>query len=190
METIVDSPGLTTVVKDDDSISIYIVGEINEEVSNDTISTLLQEDLDEIKDVKIYITSQGGYLAHCFAIIDFLLYIKHKYKLTLETYALGEIASAGFFIFIVGDIRTIFPSCRVFVHSHITIGDECTYEERLKADKTEEKEIYDNYIKYTAEQLDLSILRAKRLLKKRKWLNHKEILDYNLIKDSKIEQHT
>lgn len=161
--------------------TIYIIGEINESVAQETISILLNANWKEIKSLNLYITSPGGYLTDCFAITDLLLFIKEKYKVTINTFGLGEIASAGFFIFIAGDNRRLFPSCRVFVHTHITINSETeTYDQRLKADKHEEKEVYDNYTKYTAEQLKLSITEVKKLLKKQKWLSRCEIEKFKI----------
>lgn len=164
---------------------IYIIGEINDETANETITALLNTKWEEgVKEIHLYITSQGGFLSDCFAIIDLIMHIREKYGVTIYTYGLGEIASAGFFIFIVGDIRVLFPSCRVFVHTHITInGAQETYQDRIKADKTEEKEVYENYMKYTAKQLVISIAKSKNLLKKSKWLSRKEIKDYNIGKE-------
>lgn len=163
---------------------IYIIGEINEDVANDTVTALLSADWNSgIKELHLYITSKGGYLTDCFAIIDILEDIKEKYNIKIFTYGLGEVASAGFFIFIVGDIRKLFPSCRMFVHTHITVGNEKTYEERIKDNKTGEKEIYDNYLKYTSLRLNISTITAKKLLKKNKWLTQKEIRDFNITKD-------
>lgn len=160
---------------------VYIIGEINESVAQETIAILLNTNWKEVKSLKIYITSPGGYLTDCFAITDLLLLIKAKYDVTITTFGLGEIASAGFFIFIAGSKRILFPSCRVFVHTHITVNSETeTYDQRLKADKHEEKEVYDNYTKYTADQLKLSIVEAKKLLKKQKWLSRTEIEKFKI----------
>jgi len=182
--------GSTSIIEGyPDKKIIYIIGEINNETSNDTITALLNTKWEDgVKEIHLYITSQGGFLSDCFAIIDMLKHIREKYNVTIYTYGLGEIASAGFFIFIVGDIRTLFPSCRVFVHTHITVnGVAETYQDRIKADKTEEKEIYENYMKYTADQLKLSIAKSKNLLKKSKWLSKKEIKDYNIGKEADHE---
>ena len=185
IEELVENSGSLSIIETEpDKRIIYIIGEINEDVANDTITSMLGTNWKEVKELHLYITSQGGYLADCFAITDLLVHIRNKFGVKIFTYGLGEIASAGFFIFIAGDERLLFPSCRVFVHTHITINGEAeTYQDRLKADKTEEKEVYDNYVKYTAEQLDLTIAKAKNLLKKSKWLNQKEIKDYNIGKD-------
>ena len=64
----------------------------------------------------------------------------------------------------------------------LTINDEKTYGERVKADKGEEKQVYENYVRYTAERLELSVRKAKVLLKKNKWLNKREIKGYNITK--------
>jgi ATP-dependent protease ClpP protease subunit len=178
----INEPGEISVIEiNPDKKIIYIIGEIDQEVANSTITSLLDTNWEKVKEIHLYITSQGGYLYDCFAIIDLLLHIKNKYNIKIYTYGLGEVASAGFFIFVAGDERIIFPSCRVFVHTHITINNAPeTYQDRIKADKNEEKEIYDNYVKYTAKRLSLSIAKSKNLLKKSKWLSKKEIKDYNI----------
>lgn len=158
---------------------VYITGEINKNVSCQLIPDILNTNWKN-KTLELYITSQGGFLSECFSIIDILRDIKNKYKVKIITHGLGEVASAGFFIFIFGDERIIHPSCRVFVHTHITVDEGKTYGERIKADKTEEKYIYENYIDYTSKQLGLSLTKTKTLLNKNKWLSMKEIENYNI----------
>lgn len=164
---------------------LYIVGEVNESTTSEVTRELLETDWadDNIRELHIYICSEGGYLRDCFAIIDLIEQIKDQFKVIIRTYGLGEVASAGFFIFLLGDERHLFPSCRVFVHEHITVGTEQTYGERIKADKTEEKEVYDNYVKYTSERLGISVTRTKNLLKKNKWLTKREVNNYGINKD-------
>lgn len=164
---------------------LYIFGEINEAISQEVTQELIETDWrgEEIQELQLYICSEGGYLRDCFAVIDLVQAIKDRFQIKVYTYGLGEVASAGFFIFLLGEKRVLFPSCRVFVHEHITLGSEQTYGERIKADKTEEKEVYDKYVKYTSERLELGIKKAKNLLKKNKWLTDKEIKLYNINKD-------
>lgn len=168
--------------KTDSKKIVYIVGEVNEgtteQILREVVETNWKED--SIKELDIYIVSEGGYLRDCFAIIDLITLLRKEKNITVNTYGLGEIASAGFFLFLLGDKRFLYPSCRVFVHEHITINDEKTYGERLKADRTEEKEVYDNYVSFTASRLDISITKAKNLLKKNKWLTKKEIEKHNI----------
>lgn len=164
----------------------YIFGEINEAVSLELTKELIETDWfgDEVEELHLYICSEGGYLRDCFAIIDLIQMIRSQFNVKVITFGLGEVASAGFFIFLLGEQRILYPNCRVFVHEHITMGSEQqTYGERLKADKTEEKEVYDNYVRYTSERLDITIKKAKNLLKKNKWLTDKEIKLYQINKD-------
>lgn len=185
-DEVVENTSLVSVINKEDTpneISILIDGEINETTSHDLIQELLSINWEDKKVINLYIFSQGGYLDHCFAIIDMLLDIKEKYNVTINSFGLGEVASAGFFIFICGDKRKLYPSCRVYVHTHITLYTDQTYYERIKSDKTDEKEVYDNYLQYTATQLNISTARTKNLLKKQKWLTKKEIADYNVEKD-------
>ena len=173
-------------VKDPTKKNIYIIGEVNENTTSEIVREIIDINWDEenIKELNIYISSMGGFLSDCFAIIDLILQIKKDHELIVNTYGLGEVASAGFFLFLLGDARVLYPNCRVYVHSHITIGDEKTYIDRIKADKTEEKELYNNYVAYMAQQLNVSTTKAKNLLKKNKWLTKKEIRDYNINKES------
>jgi len=164
---------------------IYVIGEVNENTTECITKELLETDwtADNVKELHIYICSEGGYLRDCFAIIDIIEGIRARHDILIRTYGLGEVASAGFFIFLLGDERILYPSCRTFVHEHITIGDEKTYGERIKADKTEEKEVYDNYVKFTSDRLGITSIKAKNLLRKNKWLTKKEVRNYNIHKE-------
>jgi ATP-dependent protease ClpP protease subunit len=159
-----------------------IIGEINDGITMDILQNLEETKWTGIKEIHLHISSSGGYLADTFAIIDLFQKAKKEHNLIIYTYGLGDVASAGFFLFILGDKRYLYPSGRIFVHSHVIKGnDEKTYEERLRDDKTEEKIVYNNYTQYTAERLEIPIGRARGLLKKKKWLTKKELLDYNII---------
>lgn len=177
--------------KDTNVKAITIIGEIGESTTATVIPDLLETDFEEnkIKELHIYICSEGGNFSDCFAIIDFITVLKEQFNLTIYTYGLGEISSGGFFLFLLGDNRILFPSCRTFVHEHITINEEPkTYSDRLKEDKTTEKELYEIYLNYTAKQLGLSKKKAKALLAKNKWLNKKDIKCYNILGEIKNEQ--
>lgn len=175
---------MNTVRKDTGIKTICIFGEISEDTSASIIPELINIDFEgeNVKELHLYICSEGGYLSHCFAIIDFILALKKQFDLTIYTYGLGEIASGGFFLFLLGDYKYLFPSCRIFVHEHIIINEEPqTYSDRLKANKTIEKELYNTYLNYTAEQLRITKLKAKKLLAKNKWLSKQDIKTYNIL---------
>ncbi len=164
--------------------SIYVFGEISESTSSCIIPDLAETDFktDKIKQLHIYICSEGGYLSHSFAIIDFITKLKKKYKFTIHTHAMGEIASGAFFLFLLGDKKILYPSCRIYVHEHSTINEEPkTYSIRIKEDKTSEKLLYEMYLKYTSTQLNLSRRKAKLLLKRNAWLSSGDIKRFNIL---------
>lgn len=180
---------LEELLEDNSKKNLYIIGEVNDGISNELIREMVEIDWEEnpIKELNIYINSQGGFLSDCFAIIDLIQEFKNKYNFIINTFGLGEVASAGLFLFLLGDNRFLFPSCRVFVHSHITVSAEKTYDERIKEDNTDEKAIYNNYVEFMANRLNISTAKAKNLLKKCKWLTKKEIKDYNICKDKECQ---
>ena len=169
-------------------LNLYVVGEVNEGPCEDVIRTLVEADYKKVKEIHLHICSEGGYLSSCFAMIDIIEQKKAEHGFKVITHGFGEIASAGFFLFILGDERIKYPRCRVFVHEHITENPQSqTYTERLKADKGEEKAIYELYVKYTSDRLKIDRRKARTLLKKNKWLTSKEISRYGIITREKNE---
>lgn len=166
---------------------IYLFGEIDGNVSRECIETLLDIDFvkENIKILKLYISSEGGFLFDCFAIIDCVLDLKTKYNLKIETYGLGQISSAGLFLFLLGDTRILYKNCKVYVHEHITTEENGkTYGERLKEDKTQEKDIYEMYFQYSMNQLNLNKQQVKKFLALNKWMTKKEIEKFNIVKNN------
>jgi len=161
---------------------IYVVGEINDEVSKEVLKALFETKWkkEQITNLSIYIASEGGYLQDCFAIIDAILFVKEAFNISVCTFGLGECASAGFFIFLSGDTRVLFPRCSVFVHEHITMFSESTYSETKKEEK-DAKVLYDMYVKYTSDRLGMSITRTKNLLKKNRYLTPQELVKYKIV---------
>jgi len=161
---------------------LYIIGEINEEVSRDIIKALFETDwkAEGINNLSIYISSEGGYLKDCFAMIDAIQFIRDTFDVHISTFGLGECASAGFFLFLVGDLRVLFPSCKVFAHEHITITSESTYSD-TKREGRDAKALYEMYVDYTVTRLGISATRAKNLLKKNRYLTPTELLKFKVI---------
>lgn len=168
---------------------IFIIGEIGSDANRDTVYEMVSTDWEDVTDLFIYICSDGGYLRDCFSIIDMVQTIKRITNIKITTFAMGEVASAGFFLFLLGDVRIQMPNCQMFVHEHITIDNEQTYSERIRADKTHETESYNMYVDYTSERLGITKTRAKKLLKLNKWLTKKEIEHYGIVSEDSNEQY-
>lgn len=161
---------------------LYIIGEINEEVSKIVLRTCFDTDWDKegITNLNVYIASEGGYLKDCFAMIDAFDFVRETFGITITTFGLGEVASSGFFLFLAGDIRIMFPNCKAFVHEHIAPMGEQTYGERKRDDK-DQKVLYDMYVQYCARRMEISPTKTKNLLKKNRFLTAKELVSYNVI---------
>lgn len=161
---------------------IYIIGEINEEISRGVLRVIFETDWEKegITNLSIYISSEGGYLKDCFAMIDAINFVREMFNIKVTTFGLGEVASSGFFLFLAGDVRVLFPNCKVFVHEHIAPMGEQTYGERKRDDK-DQKVLYDMYIQYCANRMNITPTKTKNLLKKTRFLTAKELVNYNVV---------
>lgn len=170
------------IVPEKEKKFLTITGEIDHTTSKDFIDYTVSRDWEKGERFDIYISSPGGDLSDCFAVIDLAEEIRKK-GVHIVTHGLGEVISAAFFIFLLGDERIVYPKCSIYVHEHITMGAEGqTFHERIKADKEEETMVYEQYVKYTAQRLGITNRRAKNFLRKSRWLSRKEITDYGIPK--------
>lgn len=170
--------------------ALFLVGNVDNDMCSEVLKTIFETDWkgEEIKELTIYISSEGGSLPNCFAMIDAILFVKSAFGIHVTTFGLGEAASAGFFLLLTGDSRALFPNCMVFVHEHLTLGTDATsYSDRKKEDKDQDH-IYDMYIEYTAERLGITTGKVKRLLKKNRYLRESELITYNIITKDKWPQ--
>jgi ATP-dependent protease ClpP protease subunit len=164
--------------------SIFLIGPVEYNMCKTALEELRDTDWvgEGINTLHITINSEGGILVDCFALIDMIEIYKARYKLHIVTCGTGMIASAGVFLFLLGDTRILTENCRVFVHEHITVDQEQTYSERLRSDKTEQKDIYKIYFNYAMKKLGLPKKKVVSFLKKNNWLTKKEIEEFGLNK--------
>jgi ATP-dependent protease ClpP protease subunit len=78
--------------------------------------------------IRLYIDSPGGNLKDCFKFIDYIKIIKNIHNIHLITIGIGEIASAGTLIHIIGDERYITENSEVMIHE-LYSGTSCKYTE-------------------------------------------------------------
>ena len=112
--------------------------------------------------------------------IDAVNFVRETFGIKVTTFGLGEVASSGFFLFLLGDTRVLFPNCRAFVHEHIAPIGEQTYGERKRDDK-DQKVLYTMYVDYCANRLQISNTKVRNLLKKNRFLTNKELVTYGII---------
>lgn len=101
--------------------SIYLLfGDINNESVADASSWLLQANFEKKKpkQLTLLINSPGGDLHAAFAFIELM----RGSSIPIHTVALGQICSAGLFIFMAGakGHRTLTPTCTIMSHTYVT----------------------------------------------------------------------
>lgn len=166
------------------SKSFYILGELDIDIEN--ISKLIYEineypDWNVTSTVNLFISSQGGDLHCTFAIIDLLEEKKRKYNVKFITHGLGCVGSGGFFLFLLGDERILYPKCRTYVHEHICVDSEELPFTLQELSHEEDKAINKIYTEWIASRLDITFKKAKELLVLNKWLTAEEISRFNIV---------
>jgi ATP-dependent Clp protease protease subunit len=165
--------------------NLLIVGEIDDSSTKDVINLFLENDITDKSDIDIYISSPGGDLHSCFAMIDFIEGKKQELGFNIRTHGLGEVCSGGFFMFLLGDKRIAYPKTRMYVHEHVVEdGGGEPYTKKMKSFK-EERILNKLYVEFVADRLDIPFNSAKSLVQKDKWLTDKEITEYNILSEGK-----
>lgn len=149
---------------------IYLQGAIEKESISDVIAMIhyynLDDDrnnipIDRRKNIKIYISSEGGELTWC----KKLLAAMENSKCKIETISEGgQIASAGFVIFVSGDVRKLSRFSEPLYHN-LSAGFSGTYSEMKNQIALYER--YQNEMdKYIAEKTDIPLKKLQSYRKK------------------------
>lgn len=104
--------------------TIFLSGIIDEQTSGEVISHLLALISDDDKqdkekkeyereEIKLFIKSNGGIVTDMFGMIDLI----NSSKTKINTYAIGNIASAAVPLFISGNKRYIYKNTEVMIHT-------------------------------------------------------------------------
>lgn len=162
--------------------NLNLIGSIDENMLKSVINGLNEiEDMGDVKVLNIFISSQGGSLHDCFAMIDVIEYLKDRFNFEINTFGLGLVASGGFFLFLLGDNRCSFPSCRFYVHEHVCVDEEeLPYSKKIMREK-EDKVLNKMYVHYVARRLNISDQKARALLRKDAWLTAKDLAKYGVV---------
>ena len=162
--------------------NLYLIGPINESMVKEVIPGLLEDpNIDKLDILNLFVSSEGGSLHDCMAIIDTIEHLKRTVKFEVNSCGMGMVASGGVFLFLLGDNRAMLPSCRFFVHEHVCMDEEeLPYSKKLSREK-EDKLLNNMYVHYVARRLEISDRKARSLLKKDKWLTQRDLESYGLI---------
>jgi ATP-dependent Clp protease protease subunit len=157
---------------------VFLVGEIDEELSNNVISQLLYlESEDDNKPIHLYINSPGGSCIDGFAIYDAMQTIKAP----VHTLCIGMACSMGAFLLAAGSEgkRKALPNSTIMIHqiSSGTIGKFSEMEVNMKETTRIHKLIIEILAKHTGQ----SIKKLNKEMIHDNYMSPKQALDYNLI---------
>jgi ATP-dependent Clp protease protease subunit len=147
-----------------ESAGIYLLfGEINTDSIEKACGWILSENVSDNPPeyINLIINSPGGSLTDAFALIS----IMGSSVIPIRTVGLGEVSSAGLFIFMAGTkgMRTIDPNAEIMSH-HFSTGHSGTFHELKNLDKQYnaiDKRIVQHYKKFTG--LEEKVIREKLL---------------------------
>jgi ATP-dependent Clp endopeptidase proteolytic subunit ClpP len=161
--------GITITEKDEESLEyndiFYINGDIDEVLADDFIRFLIEREIRQKKPefVKVIISSDGGYIDNCMAMIDTMKAVSFP----IHIYALGHIYSCGLILFMCGTQgnRYIFKNTMAMSHqwSGGTEGKKHEIEASDKAHKMNTNKITKIYMDATGlskEVIDKELLPA------------------------------
>jgi ATP-dependent Clp endopeptidase proteolytic subunit ClpP len=142
-----------------ESRSVLIAGEIDEQVANSVIAQMQQLQADDLESpVRVYVNTLGGDAASAFALYDWMRCL----AVPIISIAYGRCSSAGLPILMGGDFRLATPRCRFFYHE-VVGGYGVTSTKELE-------EAAGNYTWYQETMEEILTTRAK--INKRNWKKH------------------
>jgi ATP-dependent Clp protease, protease subunit len=176
--------GITIIEKDEDSLEsndvFYINGDIDEETSECFIRFLLERELMSRRPdyVKVIISSDGGYIDNCMAMIDTIRAVSFP----VHTYALGHVYSCGLLLFMSGSKgnRYIFKNTMAMSHqwSGGSEGKKHEIDASSKAHKMNTKKLVALYKE--ASGLTDEIINKELLPESDVYLSPQEVVKYGL----------
>ncbi len=153
---------------------IFINGPIDDELTNNTIAQLLYLDsVDSTSYIHVYINSPGGYVNQGFAIYD----IAKKIKAPIRTVCIGEAASMGALLMLMGKQRCATKHSQIMVHQ-VSGGSIGTLTE-MKISVDQARRLQDN-INVIIQENTL-IKNPEEFLLFDKWLSSEEALELGIL---------
>lgn len=165
-------------VPNSDSRSILVFKPIDEEMTRDFVSKLIElESKDAEKDIKVFINSPGGFVTALFCLLDSMQLVKPD----IRTYCLGEASSAASILLISGTKgkRYITRHSRVLLHQ-VRAG-ACGHIADVKITIEEAERLNDLIMDIMLERTRIKRKELKRLIERDCWLSAKEALEYGLV---------
>lgn len=158
-----------------DSRIIFLVGEINEEMSNGIVAKLLYLDSINHEDITIYINSPGGSVVDGLAIIDTMNLIKSN----VNTISIGTAASMAAVILACGNKRSCLPHSHIMIHQ-VYFGAQGTFSD-VSIAYNNAQEMKMNILDILSKTCHKKISTLEKDCDRDFWMNASKALDYGII---------
>lgn len=158
--------------------TLYLDGEINDELAKTIIEKLIKLDIQNHKDITMYINSGGGSVSSGFAIYDVMNMIKSD----VSTICVGKCASMASILLLNGakGKRYILPNAEVMIHevSASTYGKVTEMQEKLEHSKL----LNNRMCKIIEQKTNMSMSMIKKYtINKDSWINSNRALKYGFV---------
>ena len=152
---------------------IFINGPIDDDLANGVVAQLLYLDSIDNSLINVYINSPGGYVNQGFAIYD----ISKKLKSPIRTVCIGEAASMGALLMLMGQQRCGTKHSQIMVHQ-VSGGAIGTLTD-MKISVDQARRLQDNINEIIKE--NTLIKDPESFLMYDKWLSSEEALDLGIL---------
>lgn len=157
---------------------IFIVGEINDELSSLIVAQLLfLESENQNKDIAIYINSPGGSVMAGLSIYDTMQFIKPE----ISTIAIGQACSMAALLLSAGNKnkRYALPNSRIMIHQ--PLGSYSGQASDIKIHAEEIIKIRSNLNKILSKHTEKNILAIEKDTERDNFMSAEDALNYGLI---------
>ena len=180
-DKIMKDPNLNTNALIENGIYLFMEG-VNKDSCRKAIEFILMHNFQpaptRLKHLQFMISSPGGDLSACFALID----IMKGSKIPIHTVGLGQICSCGILLFMTGEpgYRTLTPNTSILSHqfSWGSVGKEHELFASVKEFELTKKRMIEHYKKCTG--MDEKTIKEFLLPPEDVWLDAKEAVKYGI----------
>ncbi len=165
---------------------VMLYGDITEELSYSVIGELRYLAEKGVKEISVHVSSEGGDLDSCLAIIDIIQLLQEK-DVIVKTVVEGKAYSCAAFIAIFGTIghRFATKSSSIMLHESYGLGSDqdsiSKNELAIAASKQQIDSLLESLAKYIGNKTKKQIDKFKEQVKGDLWLNVEQAIKLNVI---------
>lgn len=155
---------------------VYVTGEVDEDLSKQTVTQLLYLDSVDHSDISLYINSPGGNVTDGLAIVDTINAISSK----VQTVGVGLCASMGAILLMSGNTRRCTKNCQILLH---TVSSCTGYSDvhQSRVDFEHQDRMNNTLSEIICEKSNLKPEELKELTQHDCWLSAEKALEYGII---------